>query len=163
VRRLTSHQAGLYGIPDRGRIAVGACADLLLFDPATVGISPLRRVNDLPGGGARTLRDPIGVHGVFVNDGVRVFDGQHYTHLDKGPGQVLDRFLPAIAASQARAAVSGRPPSQAVFREAAAAAAAAIDPIEDAQTNAQYRREVAGAMVYRALSQACAPDRRNRA
>jgi N-acyl-D-amino-acid deacylase len=103
VRRLTSHQAGLYGIPDRGRIAVGACADLLLFDPATVGISPLRRVNDLPGGGARTLRDPIGVHGVFVN-GVRVFDGQHYTYLDKGPGQVLDRFLPAIAASQARAA-----------------------------------------------------------
>ena len=37
VRRLTSHQAGLYGIPDRGRIAVGANADLLLFDPATVG------------------------------------------------------------------------------------------------------------------------------
>jgi N-acyl-D-amino-acid deacylase len=31
VRRLTSHQAGLYGIPDRGRIAVGACADLLLL------------------------------------------------------------------------------------------------------------------------------------
>ena len=27
VRRLTSHQAGLYGIPDRGRIAVGAHAD----------------------------------------------------------------------------------------------------------------------------------------
>src|SRR5207237_2267743 len=90
VRRLTSHQAGLYGIPDRGKIAVGAWADLLLFDPATVGISPPRRVNDLPGGGPRTLRDPLGVHGVFVN-GVRVFDGQHYTHLDKGPGQVLDR------------------------------------------------------------------------
>ena len=58
VRRLTSHQAGLYGIPDRGRIAVGACADLLLFDPATVGISPARRVNDLPGGGPRTLARP---------------------------------------------------------------------------------------------------------
>jgi hypothetical protein len=43
------------------------------------------------------------VHGVFVN-GVRVFDGQHYTHLDKGPGQVLDRFLPATAASLASAA-----------------------------------------------------------
>ena len=42
VRRLTSHQAALYGIPDRGRIANGACADLLLFDPATVGISPTR-------------------------------------------------------------------------------------------------------------------------
>ena len=60
VRRLTSHQAGLYGIPDRGRIAPGAFADLLLFDPATVGISAARRVNDLPGGGPRTLRDPAG-------------------------------------------------------------------------------------------------------
>ncbi len=28
VRRLTSHQAGLYGIPDRDHIAVGAGADL---------------------------------------------------------------------------------------------------------------------------------------
>jgi N-acyl-D-amino-acid deacylase len=103
VRRLTSHQAGLYGIPGRGRIALGAHADLLLFDSATVGISVPRRVNDLPGGGPRTLRDPIGVHGVFVN-GVRVFDGKDYTRLDKGPGQVLDRFLPARAAAIANAA-----------------------------------------------------------
>jgi len=98
VRRLTSHQAGLYGIPDRGRIAVGTCADLLLFDPATVGISKARRINDLPGGGPRTIRDPLGVHGVFVN-GVRVFDGKNYAPLDKGPGQVLDRFLPTRAAA----------------------------------------------------------------
>src|SRR5712671_1241950 len=63
----------------------------------------------------------------------------------------------------AEAAVSGRRPGEAVFREAAAAAAAAIDPIEDVQTNAQYRRELVGAMVYRALTQACMPDRRSRA
>src|SRR3954468_6645916 len=97
VRRLTSHQAGLYGIPDRGRIEVGAFADLLLFDPATVGVSPARRVNDLPGGGPRTIRDPIGVHGVYVN-GVRVSDGQNYATVDKGPGRVLDRFMTARAA-----------------------------------------------------------------
>jgi N-acyl-D-aspartate/D-glutamate deacylase len=103
VRRLTSHQAGLYGIPDRGRIAIGAHADLLLFDPATVGISAPRRLNDLPGGGTRTIRDPIGVHGVFVN-GIRVFDGKDYERLEKGPGQVLDRFLPARAAPLASAA-----------------------------------------------------------
>jgi N-acyl-D-amino-acid deacylase len=103
VRRLTSHQAGLYGIPDRGRIAVGAHADLLLFDPTSVGISAARRVNDLPAGGPRTLRDPLGVHGVFVN-GVRVFDGKDYVRLGKGPGQVLDRFLPARAATLASAA-----------------------------------------------------------
>ena len=94
VRRLTSHQAGLYGIPDRGRIAAGACADLLLFDPATVGVSAPRRANDLPAGGQRTLRDPIGVHGVYVN-GTRVFDGTDYARLATGPGRVLDRFLPA--------------------------------------------------------------------
>jgi N-acyl-D-amino-acid deacylase len=103
VRRLTSHQAGLYGIPDRGRIAPGAWADLLLFDPATVGVSAPRRVNDLPAGGARTLRDPIGVHGVFVN-GVRVFDGADYARLKKGPGQMLDRFLPAGTPTLASAA-----------------------------------------------------------
>jgi N-acyl-D-aspartate/D-glutamate deacylase len=103
VRRLTSHQAGLYGIPDRGRIAVGACADLLLFDPATVGISPPRRVSDLPAGAARTLRYPIGVRGVFVN-GVRVFDGKEYARLDQGPGQVLGRFLPARTVPTANAA-----------------------------------------------------------
>jgi len=43
------------------------------------------------------------VHGVFVNS-VRVFDGKGYTRLDKGPGQVLDRFVPARAAPMANAA-----------------------------------------------------------
>ena len=38
---------------------------------------------------------------------------------------------------------------------AAAAAAAAIEPLEDPQTDAQYRRELVAAMVYRALTQAC--------
>ena len=103
VRRLTSHQAGLYGITDRGRIAVGAQADLLLFDPATVGVSPARRANDLPGGGMRTLRDPIGVHGVFVN-GIRVFDGKDYVAHAKGPGRLLDKFLPAGPGALAAAA-----------------------------------------------------------
>jgi hypothetical protein len=56
-----------------------------------------------PAAAARTLRDPIGVHGVFVN-GVRVFDGEDYVRLGKGPGQVLDRFLPARAAPLANAA-----------------------------------------------------------
>ena len=48
-------------------------------------------------------RDPTAGHDAFVN-GARVFDGQHYRHLDEGPGQVLDRFLPATAASLASAA-----------------------------------------------------------
>lgn len=97
VRRLTSHPADLYGIPDRGRIVVGAYADMLLFDPKTVGVTPAERIPDLPGGGRRTIRKPLGVHGVFVN-GVRVFDGRDYVKLPKGPGHVLDRFNPSKAA-----------------------------------------------------------------
>jgi carbon-monoxide dehydrogenase medium subunit len=62
----------------------------------------------------------------------------------------------------AEAILSGQAPGEAVFREAAAAAAAAIEPIEDAQTNAQYRRELVEAMVYRALNRACMPDGRGR-
>src|SRR3954470_14997602 len=91
VRRLTDDPARKYRIPGRGRIANGYRADLLLFDPQNVGVSPLRRVNDLPGGGRRMLRDPFGVHGVWVN-GVQVFDGQHYTTLAGGPGSVLRQF-----------------------------------------------------------------------
>lgn len=91
IRRLTSHPADLYGIQNRGRIAVGAQADLLLFDPATVGVSPAERVADLPGGGRRTIRRPTGVHGVFCN-GVKTFDGKDYVKHANGPGHVLDRF-----------------------------------------------------------------------
>ena len=105
IRRLTSHPADMYGIPNRGRIVVGAHADLMLFDPATVGVTPASRVADLPGGGQRTIRGSTGVHGVFVN-GVEVFDGSDYVAMDKGPGQVLDRFnrssgLQAVMAPEA--------------------------------------------------------------
>ena len=91
VRRLTGDPARKYRIPGRGRIAAGCKADLVLFDPKTVGVSGLRKVKDLPGGGTRMVRDPLGVHGVWVN-GVQVFDGQGYTALDSGPGEVLRRF-----------------------------------------------------------------------
>ena len=91
IRRLTSHPADLYGIPDRGRIVPGAWADLLLFDPKTVGISKPLRVSDMPGGASRTIREPKGVVGQWVN-GVRVYGDGRCLELAKGPGHVLDRF-----------------------------------------------------------------------
>ncbi|HWI38667.1 MAG TPA: amidohydrolase family protein [Burkholderiales bacterium] len=91
VRRLTGDPARKYRIPRRGRVAAGCKADLVLFDPKTVGVSALRKVKDLPGGGTRMVRDPLGVQGVWVN-GVQVFDGRRYTALDSGPGEVLRRF-----------------------------------------------------------------------
>jgi len=91
VRRLTSDPARKYRIAERGLIAPGYKADMVLFDPTKVGVSPLRRVKDLPGGGARMVRDPVGVHGVWVN-GVQVLDGNSYTALDRRPGEVLRSY-----------------------------------------------------------------------
>jgi len=91
VRRLTRDPARKYRIPDRGEIAPGFHADLLLFDPAKVGVSGLLKKNDLPAGGTRMIREPVGVHGVWVN-GVQVHDGRRYAALDSGPGQVLREY-----------------------------------------------------------------------
>jgi N-acyl-D-aspartate/D-glutamate deacylase len=91
VRRLTSDPARRYRIPDRGTIEVGKWADLLLFDPRRVGLSNLQRVKDLPGGGTRMMRTPIGVHGVWVN-GLQVFDGVKYSSQPDGSGRVLRIF-----------------------------------------------------------------------
>ncbi len=90
VRRLTSLPADLYRLKGRGRIVPGAHADLLLFDPATVARGPLRRAFDLPGGESRLTRDPLGVHGVWVN-GQHVFDGKDYVAATP-PGTVIDNF-----------------------------------------------------------------------
>lgn len=91
VRRLTSHPASLYRIPGRGRIEPGFWADLLLFDPNTVGLSGLERVRDLPGGGSRMIRRSEGVAGVWVN-GTRVVEEGRALPLQQGPGQVLTEF-----------------------------------------------------------------------
>ncbi|NBS96639.1 MAG: hypothetical protein EBT08_10935, partial [Betaproteobacteria bacterium] len=91
IRRLTSQAADAFRIPTRGRIVEGAPADLLLFDPDTVGISRPLVQPDLPSGASRMIREPRGVQGVWVN-GIRVHDGQQYCELERGPGHVLDRF-----------------------------------------------------------------------
>jgi N-acyl-D-amino-acid deacylase len=79
VRRLTHQSAEIFGLPGRGLLRAGYAADLLLFDPATVGRSASRRVFDLPGGAPRLHTDARGVHALWVNgeqvadrDGVRV-------------------------------------------------------------------------------------------
>jgi len=56
----------------------------------------------------------------------------------------------------AEAVLHGESPGEAACRAAAASAAAAIDPLHDPLTDAQYRRELVEAMVYRALRQVCA-------
>ena len=91
VRRLTQQSAQIFGLRGRGALREGHAADLLLFDPATVGRAPSRRVLDLPGGAARLTTDALGVHGVWVN-GARVADQNGL--LDAAPlaGELITEF-----------------------------------------------------------------------
>jgi N-acyl-D-amino-acid deacylase len=91
VRRLTAQPASIFGIADRGRIREGFAADLLLFDAATVGRGPKRRVFDLPGGAPRLTTDAVGVHGVWVN-GAQVADQRGLMASAPLAGQVLTEF-----------------------------------------------------------------------
>jgi carbon-monoxide dehydrogenase medium subunit len=53
--------------------------------------------------------------------------------------------------AEAEAALNGQAPGDAVFRAAAEAASDAVDPLEDHQTDAAYRRDLVRAVVRRAL------------
>jgi carbon-monoxide dehydrogenase medium subunit len=53
--------------------------------------------------------------------------------------------------AEAEQALAGQAPGDGIFRAAAEAAAAAIDPLEDPQTSADYRRDLVRAVVRRAL------------
>ncbi len=91
VRKLTSAPARVFGIRDRGRLEAGCAADLLLFDPATVGRGPKRRVFDLPAGAARLVTPAVGVHGVWVN-GERVVDESGSLPSAPRAGRLLREF-----------------------------------------------------------------------
>jgi N-acyl-D-aspartate/D-glutamate deacylase len=67
VWRLTGHPHEAFRIPERGLVREGYLADLVAFDPETVGTTPVERVNDQPGGTDRLLVDSIGVEHVWVN------------------------------------------------------------------------------------------------
>ena len=58
--------------------------------------------------------------------------------------------------AQAEQVLAGRPPDRAAFEAAAAAVAAAVDPLDDATTSASYRRDLANTDTRRALEQAAA-------
>jgi N-acyl-D-amino-acid deacylase len=91
VRKLTSEAADLFGIRERGRLAPGMHADLLLFDPKTVGRGPSKRVFDLPAGASRLTTPATGVHGVWVN-GKLVADGGGIRADAPKAGRVLRDF-----------------------------------------------------------------------
>jgi len=91
IERLTAQPAKLFGLKRRGLIKPGFAADLLMFDPATVGRGRNKRVHDFPGGAARLVSPGIGVHGVWVN-GVRVVQDDGSPTESHKPGTILRDF-----------------------------------------------------------------------
>lgn len=75
VRRLSGQQADIFGFSERGYLREGYCADIVVFDPATVAPGPLRRVRDFPADAERLTADqPTGVEHVIVN-GTPIVEG----------------------------------------------------------------------------------------
>ena len=84
VKKITSDTAEIWGLKGRGRLARGQAADVVVFDPATIGRGEERPEFDMPGDGMRYVRDAIGVDAVLVN-GQIVREGGRYT--DAKPGE----------------------------------------------------------------------------
>ena len=91
VQMLTSRLADAYRIPNRGRLVPGAHADVIMFDPQTVGRGEKRRVADLPAGASRVDIPPIGLNGVWVNGQRVVSESGRIANCGK-PGALLRHF-----------------------------------------------------------------------
>ena len=86
IRLITSVPAERFGLVDRGRLAPGYAADVVVFDPARIATAPTERVSDLPGGERRLLQRAEGVVDVLVNGEAVVRAGQPRQTM---PGRVL--------------------------------------------------------------------------
>jgi N-acyl-D-aspartate/D-glutamate deacylase len=88
VRKLTFMIASIFELPDRGLLRQGYAADLVVFDPATVGPCEPELVADLPAGESRLVQGATGIHYTVVNGSVLVDGGEHSGAY---PGRVLRR------------------------------------------------------------------------
>jgi N-acyl-D-amino-acid deacylase len=89
VHKLTLVPATLFGIPNRGVLAEGKVADLVLFDPATVTAKPPTYAYDLPNNGRRLIAKSEGIVGTFVA-GTQLYDNG--THTGAMPGRILRSY-----------------------------------------------------------------------
>jgi N-acyl-D-aspartate/D-glutamate deacylase len=86
VRMLTLVPATHWGFADRGLVREGMTADLLVFDPDTIGPEMPEVVNDLPAGARRLVQRARGIAATVVNGEIVLRDGKHTGAL---PGRLL--------------------------------------------------------------------------
>jgi N-acyl-D-aspartate/D-glutamate deacylase len=67
VKRITADPCAIWGLGDRGRLAEGLAADVVVFDPASIDRGPEVASDDFPGAGIRWIRHSVGVDSVVVN------------------------------------------------------------------------------------------------
>ncbi len=66
IWRMTGQPAELWDLTDRGVIAKGKAADLVAFDPQTIGEKPFERVYDFPAQGDRLISRNQGIEHIWV-------------------------------------------------------------------------------------------------
>ncbi|HLN18062.1 MAG TPA: amidohydrolase family protein [Acidimicrobiales bacterium] len=76
VQLLSDAPARFYGLRERGRLQEGWHADMVVFDPETVGYGAESLRHDLPGGAGRLYTESTGVKDVYVNGTAVVSDGK---------------------------------------------------------------------------------------
>lgn len=86
ISYVTDAPAQLYGLKDRGRLAEGYHADVVVIDPTTVGAKPIEIRHDLPGGSWRLYGEADGIDNVLVN-GTEIVEGGQMTGAK--PGTVM--------------------------------------------------------------------------
>jgi N-acyl-D-aspartate/D-glutamate deacylase len=77
VHRMTGELARDWGLRDRGTLAPGRAADLVLFDPAHVACAREEFVHDFPGEASRYVRRGSGYAAVIVNGEIVLRDGEY--------------------------------------------------------------------------------------
>jgi N-acyl-D-aspartate/D-glutamate deacylase len=77
IRKLTFVPASLFGLYDKGLVRPGMAADLMVFDPETVGPLEPDESPDLPGGATRRRQLAQGIEWTVVNGQVLLEEGEH--------------------------------------------------------------------------------------
>lgn len=104
VHEFTDVPARLYGLVDRGRLREGFHADLTVFDPDRIGVSPVHLARDLPGGAVRLLSHGVGIESVIVG-GEEIVRGGAFT--GRRPGRVLRAGIDSVSGGPAHRADPG--------------------------------------------------------